>query len=403
MHILFVSPYVPSKIRVRSYNLIKNLVDLGHQVTLATLLAGADDAIALPEMEAICYQVLTATTPRWRPVWNCLRALPGSEPLQYAYSRSPAMEQLLCQALAENHFDIAHIEHLRGACFSPALRGLPVIFDSVDSISLLFERTAQASPRFSNRMMARLDLRRTEKFEAQMLSRFDSTLISSSIDADHILHLSGPQSNRERLWILPNAVDLHYFYPDSQSRKANTIVFTGKMSYHANVAAALYLGHEIMPRVWQRKPSVVLWIVGKDPTPPIQALTQDERIVVTGFVPDLRPYLWQATLSASPIQYGAGTQFKILEALASGTPVLTSKLACEGLPVTPGQHLMSAEDPEEFVHNILDVLDSPEKQVSLAREGRRYVEEHHSWRSQTRRLVDIYQKAIEEYHTNGRK
>ena len=131
--------------------------------------------------------------------------------------------------------------------------------------------------------------------------------------------------------VLPNGVDLNYFAPQNLPRQGETIVFSGKMSYHANVASVLYLVHEIMPIVWRERPSVGLWVVGQSPTRAVQALARDERVKVTGFVPDLRPYLAQAAVAVSPIRYGVGIQNKVLEAMAMGTPVVTSPRACQAL------------------------------------------------------------------------
>ena len=106
------------------------------------------------------------------------------------------------------------------------------------------------------------------------------------------------------------------------------------MSYHANIAMTLYLVREILPIVWATNPDVKLWIVGKDPSKELLALQKYQKILVTGRVDDIRPYLRQATLSVSPLLYGAGIQNKILEAMACGTPVVATPLAVSALTKT---------------------------------------------------------------------
>lgn len=403
MRILFISPYIPYKIRVRPYNWIKHLAEQGHQVTLLALIAGADDEAALPEMAAVCEQVRTAPMPRWRPLWNGVRAIPGRTPFQLAYSRLPAMERLIAQTLADSRFDVAHIEHLRAACFQPALHGLPVIYDAVDSISLLFERTRHTSPSRASRLMAGLDLGRTRLFEGQVLDQFDRVLVTSPDDAAQFRRLAPPGANSTKLKVLPNGVDLDYFAPNGDQRRSDVLLFSGKMSYHANVATALYLHQEIMPLIWQQRPEIKLEIVGKDPARSIRAMAEDPRITVTGSLPDLRPHLHQASLSVSPLRYSVGIQNKILEAMASGLPVVTTSPGCQALAAEPGRHLMAADTPAEFAKQVITLLDSPELYQTLVTEGRRYVELHHNWHTQTHRLIKIYQEAKEEAYPYARK
>ena len=404
MRILFISPYVPSKIRVRPYNWIKYLAAQGHQVTLLSLTAGPDDEAALPEMTAVCERVRTVPHPRWRPLWNGLRALPSREPFQLAYSRLPAMDRLIEETIATSQFDVAHIEHLRAACFAPALRRLPVIYDAVDSISLLFERTLETSPSRSSRLMAGLDLKRTKNFEGQVLQLFERVLVTSPDDAEQFRHLA-PTADHSKLKILPNGVDLDYFSFSEVGRKSNVMLFSGKMSYHANMATALYLHQEILPLIWQQRPQVQLEIVGKDPGPSIQAMANDKRITVTGSLPDIRPHLHQATISVSPLRYSVGIQNKILEAMACGLPVVTTLPGCKALATENGRHLLAADSPTEFAQQVLTLLNSPALYQTLVKEGRRYVEVHHNWHSQTSRLVEVYQEAIEEAarHAQGKR
>lgn len=397
LRILFISPYIPSLIRVRPYNLIKHLAGHGHQITLLALIPPGEDTSSLEELNTWCHRVQTVALPRWQTLWNGLSALPGRTPLQAAYSRSPAMADLIRQTQADTTFDVVHIEHLRGAEFSRAVgHGLPVVFDSVDSITLLFEWVLRSGPHWRSRLLARLDLARTRHYESHLLERYLRVLITSPGDKKFLAQLSNLSNAEDRLVVLPNGVDLDYFAPLDRSREAATLVFTGKMSYHANVAAALDLAKEIMPRVWQRLPDAKLIIAGKDPTAELLALTPESRgrINVTGTVPDLRPYLAQATVAVSPMRYGVGIQNKVLEAMAMATPVITTSQTLTALQTKPGQDILTADTPQAMVQAVLTLLTDDALRHRIGQAGRRYVETYHDWQVTTKKLEDLYRETM---------
>src|SRR5262245_34748450 len=123
LRILFISPYLPSLIRVRPYNLIKYLAQRGHQVTLLPLETPGGDTSGLEQLRRWCQEVQIVPLPRWRTLWNGVQAIPTSAPFQAAYARSPEMVRLIRQTLARTTFDVVHIEHLRGAELARAVSG----------------------------------------------------------------------------------------------------------------------------------------------------------------------------------------------------------------------------------------------------------------------------------------
>ena len=127
LRILFISPYLPSLIRVRPYNLIQYLARRGHQITLLALVPPNEDESGLDDLRAWCHQVKTIPLPRRRTYWNALRALPSQTPLQAAYSRSPEMAALIQQTQAQMNFDVAHVEHMRGSELSFAVKDIPLV------------------------------------------------------------------------------------------------------------------------------------------------------------------------------------------------------------------------------------------------------------------------------------
>jgi len=196
--------------------------------------------------------------------------------------------------------------------------------------------------------------------------------------------------------VLPNGVDLDYFQPRVGARDARTIILTGKMSYHANVTAALYLVNEIMPRVWQSEPAARVQIVGQNPTSAVRALAQahPQRVEVTGGVVDIRPRLAQATLAVAPILYGAGIQNKVLEAMALATPVVATSKAVAALAVQRETQVLVGDHPDELAQHMIRLLTAPSLCERLGSQGRRYVEQQHDWHKITQELECVYRSQL---------
>lgn len=390
MKILFVTPYIPSLVRVRPYNVVRALAQRGHEITLATLRPPGDEGESLETLRTWCKAVHVVSHSRSRTLINGLMALPGVLPVQMTYSRSPEFALLAQDLITRQSFDVAHVEHLRGAILAQTLKGLPLVFDSVDSISLLFEKVLKDAPSLKSRLMAALDLKRTQRFEGNLTRCFGEVAVTSEVDRQALIALG---SDEQRITVIPNGVDLDYFRPQNLERDPLRLVFTGKMSYHANVAAVEDLVGKIMPLVWREQPAAHLQIVGKDPSPVIQMLGQSPNITVTGYVPDIRPYLAQAALAVSTVRYGVGIQNKVLEAMAMGTPVVCSTQASSALKARHGQDLLVGDTPEQIAHHILALLQSPEKRASVGEAGRRYVEQHQTWDSAAALFESLYCKA----------
>jgi sugar transferase (PEP-CTERM/EpsH1 system associated) len=392
MRILFVAPYIPSRIRVRSYNLIRTLAAQGHHVHLVALQPPEDRFASAAELRQVCAQADVFPLSRARTLWNALKALPTSLPLQAAYSHHPQAERRIRDLAKQGRFDVLHVEHLRGAVLAERLSGIPRVFDSVDSIAYLFEQASRLAPKITQRLMARVDLPRTRRFEARAPRRFERILTTSPVDAQAIRDLAGDAAD-SRIRLLPNGVDLDFFRPVDTPPDPATILFSGKISYHANSAAVLYLGREVMPRVWQQRPDARLMIVGKDPTPAVRALGADPRVTVTGYVEDLRPYFARATVSATPLLYGAGTQYKVLEAMASGVPVVATPRVGSGLQAQPDRDLLVGEDTGQLARCIVRLIDDARLRREIGAAGRRYVERYHSWPQIAATLAAIYAEA----------
>jgi glycosyltransferase involved in cell wall biosynthesis len=272
-------------------------------------------------------------------------------------------------------------------------RRTPVIWDSVDCITHLFEQSASASNSFKSRLVTRFELRRTRSYEAWLARQFTRTLVVSESERSAFCRLLDGQC--EQVEVVPNGVALDYFAPTGEPRDAATILLTGKMSYHANVTAAFFLLDEIMPRVWAKLPEARVCIAGQNPPPTLRARAA-KNIQITGYVPDLRPYLRQATVVCAPLVYGAGTQNKVLEAMACGTPVVATPQALGALAIKSERDVLVGQDAEQLARQLVRVLSDSELCAALQVNGRAFVERNHAWAFSTRALHQIYLQARSE-------
>jgi glycosyltransferase involved in cell wall biosynthesis len=401
-NILFVAPYVPSRIRVRTYHMVRELAAYGHRVTLFCPARGAADANQLQALRPYCARIVAVPQSRLLPLRGYARAALNGLPLQAGHNLGGVMVATLRELLRREHFDIIHVEHLRAIEVALQARSNddpPLIYDGVDCISLLFERALRTSPSRKTQAMALVDLARTRRYEAQVAGRCAAVIVTSPEDCWAVRTLAAQKGQpADQIYVVPNGVDLEYFAPQEVARQPATLVFSGKMSYHANHAAALYLLRDIMPLLWRQRADVKIAIVGADPGAELLAFRGDARVQVTGLVPDLRPYLAEATLAVCPIRYGVGIQNKVLEALAMGTPVLASRQATVALNAQPGRDLLTASGAADFAGRILELLDSPERLDLLGLNGRRYVECHHSWAQSVQLLEKVIEKSLPFYH-----
>ncbi len=404
LRILFVTPYLPSRLRTRPFHLIKALAARGHRIDLVAAATSAEELAGVAALDPYCDRVQAVRIPLARSLWSCTRGLAGAAPLQARYCLSPAMTAAVRTALTPpGAYDVLHVEHLRAALYGLAAAGLPRVYDAVDCMSRLLAQTASDGPTWSSRLTARAELLRTRRFERALVRHFDRTLLTAEGERDALLALAaGPARSAapaERVRVLPNGVDLAYFAPLDAPRDPATLVFHGRMGYHANFAAACQLVTQIMPRIWARQPEARVLLVGTDPPAALRALAQQAgpRVEVSGGVPDVRPYLGRATVSVSPLGYAVGIQNKVLEAMATATPVVATRAACAALRAVPGEHLLVADDADALAASVLRLLDDPALARRLGVAGRRYVEAQHDWRAVAGDLEAIYRDAIASY------
>src|SRR5437588_2789317 len=179
MRILFVTPYPPSRIRVRGYGFLTQL-QCEHDVTVVTQCSSEQELADVEVLRSQGHEVIVVQQSRRQSMLRTGLALFSSTPLQVAFVRSTRFAQAVQDLCMQRSFDVVHIEHLRGiASMEQVVRTQPVVWDAVDCISLLWKQTIIAGPNLPVRAMALLEHQRTQRYEAHMLGLLQNIVVSS--------------------------------------------------------------------------------------------------------------------------------------------------------------------------------------------------------------------------------
>jgi sugar transferase (PEP-CTERM/EpsH1 system associated) len=389
VRILFVTPYVPSRIRVRPFNLIKSLSVL-HDISLVPLVCDEYEQEMLQDIANYCISVDPVYLPRWLAYANCLRALPTRTPLRVAYYKSSTFVRRIQQVIRERAIDVVHGELIKVV---PALQAvlaqedIPVLFDAVDCISAYLQQQWNLARNPLEKAFIYEELKKMHRYEPRVLSALNRVVITSAYDRDYLIAL-GEQPHH--IQVVQNGVDTEYFTPPTSPREKDSLVFCAKLDYYPNSQAIVDFCQNVLPLIWKRRPQVRLTIVGNGPPASVHALSVDNRISVIGYVPDTRPYLGRASVALAPLKVAVGIQNKVLEALAMGTPLVATPASCRALQVSDGEHLLMAEENHAYAEAILKLLEEPLLAQNLGIAGRQYMKEHHGWMEAANTLSDLY-------------
>ncbi len=400
MRILYVVPNVPSPVRPRPFNFIRGLCN-NHEVSLLCLVTNEIDRHFASQLSQLCSDSETVHLTRWRSFWNCFVALFSGTPLRYAYFYSPALRDRLKQKIGGGKFDLLHAEHLKSMPMLDGVTGqVASVLDAVDCVSMFESRRLALVKNPLLRGFFRTEMKKMQRCERDACKDFDQLVITSAADKRSY---PVPDSVKSKLNVVPNGVDLEYFAFRRFEPVRNSIIFCAKLDYFPNADAALYFAREIWPLLSVRRPGLRFEIVGSRPPRIIRRLNGFGNVRVIGSVEDVRPFLGRAWVALCPLRVQAGIQNKILEAMAMGVPVIATRISCTGLGVEPGNELLVAETPAEFVSGIELLLDNVNLRDELIKSGREYVEKNHSWAVCVRQLVATYEQAQSHFQRTTRE
>lgn len=301
------------------------------------------------------------------------------------------MKKYYTREVRKNDYDIIHLQLARMMPYVTKWRRAPIVVDFVDTLSLNMRRRLVREKLLVKPLLF-YEWLKMKHYEANLVTHFNGAVISSPVDRNALPY-------GDKVEVVPNGVDIDYFrYTSTSHRESETIIFTGNMGYFPNVDAVTYFCRYIFPQIKRNLPDVRFRIVGYSPRPVISKLrTFDGSIEVTGFVDNIANELGRASIAVAPMQSGSGVQNKILEAMATGTPVVATKLATHAIDLQAGRDIMIADRPSEFANVVVRVLKDRLLRHRLGLSGRKLVEQKHSWARVVGKLENVYQKTIDDF------
>jgi len=378
-------PYPPNKgDKVRSYHLLKHLRQQ-HQVFLGTFIDDPADEAYLDTVRGLCPDMFVA---RIQPRSAKLRSLAGlltGQSLSQHYYQHAGLRTWVTQTLAEHNIDAVVIFSSVMAQYVDNQSETPMLVDFVDVDSAKWTQYAP-DHHWPLSWLYRREGERLLAFERSVAQRAQRSFFVTHNEATLFKQLA-PES-ASTVDAISNGVDAEFFAPDPirPSPFAGTadlpepipLVFTGAMDYWPNIDAVTWFVAEMLPTLRQQWPQLCFYIVGRSPPPAVLALA-GPGVVVTGTVPDVRPYLQHAAVVVAPLRVARGIQNKILEAMAMARPVVASDSCTQAIHAESEAELLSATSPADFISQINTLLASPARCALVGAAGRQRVLSDYSW------------------------
>jgi len=378
--------------KLRAYHQIKCLSKDYDIYLCAVSDNSANEKQAKIELGADCKEFFFVRIPILYKIIGVLQSIFSAQPLQTGFFYNCFTRKQIVQWISKIHPDAVYVQLHRMAPYADSLN-IPKVLDFQDAFSMgVYRRLKTISPLL--RPAYYLEYRLLKNNEQRLLKRYPFTTIISRVDRKWI-----DPENVHDIQLVLNGVDFLYYTPTAVAKDFD-ILFTGNMGYMPNIDAAEFLVNDIMPLVWALFPDTKVVLAGATPHARVNALKSD-RVSVTGFVPDLRPYYQRARMFVAPLRMGSGLQNKLLEAMAMNVPSITSSIANNSLKATHNHEIIVCEQADEYAQSIIDFLSHPSSAETISKNAFSYVNDHFDWNCQVEHLNQLILRAIETNLQSG--
>jgi sugar transferase (PEP-CTERM/EpsH1 system associated) len=388
-------PYPPhTGDKTRAFHIARHLA-ARHDLTLGFLV---DDPSDLPGVDELRQAVPDLVFARLRKPLSLVQGLSGlasGRTITLPYFHARGLAQQVTRRSRETGFDVAYASSTAMAQYVPA--DLPLVMDFVDVDSDKWRQYAEhRRPPLS--WLYRTEARRLQTCEGEIARRASVCLLATDVEEQQLRSFA-PWAHTA---VIPNGIDSVFYAPQAGEPAGPAVIFTGAMDYLPNIDAVRHFCADILPLVRREVPETVFYIVGLNPSTDVKRLGEQPGVVVTGSVPDVRPYYARAGVCVAPLRIGRGIQNKVLQGMAMGLPVVASPLAARGVLGQPGVHFEVAGDASVFASRVARLLTEPQARADLGRAGRACVEAHYTWEHNLAGLEALLTKAARRPGPAGR-
>lgn len=387
MKILMVSSYLPYPLfsggHIRLYNILK-LLSEKHQITLICEKRDWQTEEDVLEVKKVCEHVETVERKKQWTVPNIIKTEFSLSSFLVVGHTNKDMKKKIKKALDRENFDLIHIETFYVMQNMPKT-DIPIVLVEHNIEYLVYQRFANMAPIFVQPLLY-LDVLKLKYRERYFWQKATKLVVVSEAEKKFI--------KRKDVALVPNGVDIEKFKVQSLKFKVQgnerRILFIGDFKWLENRDAAEWILKEIWPEI-SAKCDMKLWIVGKKIPDSIKKLTNNENVIFDENAPNETSEIFrQADLLLAPIRVGGGTSFKILEAMASGTPVVTTRLGIEGIEAKNNEEVLIADDKEGLSDLVVEVIQNEVLYKKIAQKARLLVEEKYDWKVIVKKLEEVY-------------
>jgi polysaccharide biosynthesis protein PslH len=393
MKILFVSRWYPYPVdngsKIRIFNLIRTLAN-HHDIDLISFSGERVSGHQIEMMNRYCQGIRTCEyRVNDKEQISILSGLLSPRPMSTVVSHNPEMQAFISEAERNQKYDLVISSQLDMAAYTSHWRTSPLLFEEMELTSL-YEKYKLEKKRLT-RWRRMLMWQKYKYYIKDFLKAYQCCTVVSELER---LRVKEIVPTYDRVEVIPNGVDNEHLQGDYGEVEPDSLIYTGALSYDANLDAMEYFLQDIFPLIKRKSPNTKVYITGSTKGIDLKWLPSVDGVVFTGYLKDVRPRIAKSCVSIVPLRIGGGTRLKILEALALKTPVVSTRKGVEGLDLTAGEDLLVGDTPEEFAESVLRMLKSESLRQKLSQQGNESVRRKYDWEIIGEKLNKVLQSMV---------